>query len=174
MKTILLLRHAKSDWSDPSLVDFDRPLANRGLKDAPRMGDVLAGYNFVPDIIISSPARRAKQTAKHVAEACGYTKSIQWQESFYGATSDALISSLQQLNNRIDRPLLVGHNPTMEETVAELLTDDGTGAWTGWFIRIPTAGLVCLDVDIVDWATLDTGMAVLRWFLIPKLVKAIT
>ncbi len=63
MKTVLLLRHAKSDWGNPGLADFDRPLAKRGLKDAPRMGHVLTDFNVVPDKILASPARRAKQTA---------------------------------------------------------------------------------------------------------------
>ncbi len=173
MKTILILRHAKSDWGDPSLADFDRPLAKRGLKDAPQMGDVLAQFEVVPDKIISSTAKRAKQTAELVAEACGYRKlSIQWESTFYGANSDDLIDMLRRLPDRVERPMLVGHNPTMEETVSTLLT--GAEDWAGGIaIRMPTAALVCLDVDIVEWTTLEPGEATLRWFIIPKLVKAI-
>lgn len=173
MKTILLLRHAKSDWGNPSLVDFDRPLAKRGRKDAPRMGEVLAQFDHVPDAILSSPAKRARQTAELVVEACGYTKAIQWQADFYGGGSDELITSLQNLPQKVERPMLVGHNPTMEETVADLLGRVDSGWQDSLAIRIPTAGLVCLEVDLFDWSDLEPGEATLRWFLIPRLVKAI-
>jgi phosphohistidine phosphatase len=173
MKTILILRHAKSDWSDPYRTDFERPLAKRGLGDAPCMGEVLALFECVPDKIISSPAWRAKQTAELVAEACGYRKSIHWEGSFYGGGSQDLMAVLQCLPDTIERPMLIGHSPTLEETVA-LLLGHGGGGWNEDFpIRLPTAGLVCLDVGIEYWADLEPGDGVLRWFLIPKLVKAI-
>jgi len=172
VKTILILRHAKSDWGTPDLPDFDRPLAPRGLEDAPRIGQVLARFNCIPDQILASPAQRARQTAQMAAAACGYQKSIQWADDFYGGDSHTLIEALQRLSPSVERALMVGHNPTMEETVSTLLagpTEDEAVA-----IRIPTAGLVCLEVGIADWAMLQPGQASLRWFLIPKLVKAIT
>lgn len=172
MKTILVLRHAKSDWSDPSLADFDRPLARRGLKDAPRMGEILALFNHVPDRILASPAKRARQTAELVATTCGYKKSIQWEDSFYGGGSHDLIVALQRLPQTVERPLLIGHNPTLEETVTDLLWPHQTG-YENSFVQIPTAGLICLDVDAIEWADLESGQAMLRWFLIPKLIKAI-
>ena len=177
MKTILILRHAKSDWSNLGQTDFERLLAKRGLEDAPRMGKVLALFDCVPDRIIASPARRARQTAEIVAKTCGYQDTIQWEEVIYGGDHVDLITLLQQLPSRIERPLLVGHNPTLETTVAALCAsynqgrgDDQSEAWT---IKIPTAGLVCLKVDLTNWATLAPGQGVLHWFLIPKLVKAI-
>ncbi len=173
MKTILLLRHSKSDWSDPGLADFDRPLAKRGLKDAPRMGEILSLFQGVPDKILSSPARRAKQTAKIVAKACGYQQPIQWEDSFYGGSSVDLIMALKHLPDTVERPLLIGHNPSLEEAVTDLLSPHAEGWYQEWFIRIPTAGLVCLEADIMNWNGLGPGYATLRWFLIPKLVKAI-
>ncbi len=173
MKTVLLLRHAKSDWGNPGLADFERPLAKRGLKDAPRMGYVLADFEAVPDKILASPARRAKQTAEMAAKACGYKKSIAWQDSFYGGGSDALINTLKTLPDAVERAMLVGHNPTMEETVATLLLGYGSRWNQGFEIRFPTAALACLDLDIMEWADLEPGDATLRWFLIPRLVKAI-
>ncbi|MEM7345750.1 MAG: histidine phosphatase family protein [Chloroflexota bacterium] len=173
MKTVLLLRHAKSDWGHPGLADFDRPLAKRGLQDAPRMGEVLAAYNAVPDQIISSTAKRAKETTNLVAEACGYRKSIQWADQFYGATSDDLIAALRGLPNTVERALLVGHNPTMEETAADLLVTPDENWGNNLSIQMPTAGLVCLDLSIMDWSTVAPGCAILRWYLIPRLVKAI-
>lgn len=173
MKTILILRHAKSDWSQPFRTDFERPLAKRGLKDAPRMGEVLDLFACVPDRILSSPALRARQTAELAVKACGYRKSIHWEDSFYGGTCEDLILALQALPDTIERPMLIGHNPTLEETVALLLARCGEDWSEEYAIRIPTAGLVCLDVGITDWADLEPGDGVLRWFLIPKLVRAI-
>jgi phosphohistidine phosphatase len=172
MKTILLLRHAKSDWGEPGLADFERPLNKRGLKDAPVMGEALAFVGCIPDKILSSPARRAKQTTELVAEACGYDKKlIQWEDSFYGGGSGDLITALRRLPNDVERVLLVGHNPVMEQTAMVLLStyvDRAEG-----IIHFPTAGLACLEADITAWAELHLGQVVLRWFLIPKLAQAL-
>jgi phosphohistidine phosphatase len=173
MKTVLILRHAKSDWSDPGNADFDRPLAKRGLEDAPRMGEVLARFECVPDRILASPARRAKQTAELAAKACGYQKSIQWEDDFYGGNSSDLIGAVQRLPDTVERVLLIGHNPTLEETIAGLCVPDLAEMEDGWAIKIPTAGLVCLELDIMAWSELRRGDGVLRWFVIPKLVKAL-
>jgi phosphohistidine phosphatase len=173
MKTILILRHGKSDWSHPFRADFERPLAKRGLKDAPRMGEVLALFECVPDRIISSPAMRARQTTELAVKACGYRKSVHWADSFYGGTCEDLIIALQALPDAIERPMLIGHNPTLEETVALLLARCGEDWSEEFAIRIPTAGLVCLDVGITHWADLEPGDGILRWFLIPRLVRAI-
>ena len=169
MKTILLLRHAKSDRDNPTLADFERPLAKRGLKDAPRMGAVLSSFEIVPDRILASPARRAKETAQLVAEACGYKKAIEWHEAFYGGNAEDLIVALQRLPNSMEQVLLVGHNPTMEETVSALISGDERQP----IITMPTAALACLQVDVRDWAELEPGEGVLQWFLIPRLIKAI-
>ena len=174
MKTVLLLRHAKSDWGNPGLADFDRPLAKRGLKDAPIMGQVLADFDVIPEKILSSSAKRAKQPAELVAKACGYKQSISWHDSFYGAYTDTLIEALKSLPNNLERAMLVGHNPTMEETAAALLVGQETNWGQSLEIRMPTAALACLDLDIMSWEDLEPGDATLRWFLIPKLVKAIS
>lgn len=172
MKTILLLRHAKSDWGDPDLVDYERPLAKRGRKDAPRIGDVLLNFDVVPDKILSSPAKRAKQTAELVAESCGYKKSIAWHDSFYGGTSDDLIGAVWRLPDTVQRVMLVGHNPTMEDTAASLLLGDEADFEDTMSIKVPTAGLICLDAPVPDWSSLEPGDTILRWFLIPRLLKA--
>lgn len=177
MKTVLVLRHAKSDWGNPGLADLDRPLAKRGREDAPRMGEILALFDCVPDKILSSPAKRAKQTAEMVAKVCGYRQAIQWEESFYGGSSLDLIKVLQKLPDTVERALLIGHNPALEETVAMLCTStfsaikDEEGE--GGVIKLPTAGLVCINFEIDAWDDLEPGEGVLQWFVIPKLVKAI-
>lgn len=169
MKTVLILRHAKSDWGTPGQADFDRPLAKRGLEDAPRMGQMLALFKAVPQRILASPAKRARQTTEMVAQACGYKDSIQWEDSFYEGGSADLIEALRRLPANLERVLLVGHNPILEETVLSLCTTEANSV----VIRIPTAGLVCLNFEIEEWADLEPGEGVLQWFVIPKLVKAI-
>lgn len=177
MKTVLILRHAKSDWGEPDRPDFDRPLAKRGLEDAPLMGEVLAHFDCVPDKILSSPARRAQQTAELVAKACGYRKTIQWEDAFYEGSSEDLLAILPRLPETVERILLIGHNPMLEETVALLSAPHASAAedgWSeGWAIKIPTAGLVCLNFGIMTWSELQPGEGVLQWFVIPKLVKAL-
>ncbi|MFG0335704.1 MAG: SixA phosphatase family protein, partial [Maioricimonas sp. JB049] len=83
MKTLLLMRHAKSSWADPSKADHDRPLNARGKRDAPRMGQWLLEQNLVPDRIVSSTARRARKTASRVASGCGYTAEIVHERALY-------------------------------------------------------------------------------------------
>jgi phosphohistidine phosphatase len=173
VKTLLILRHAKSDWGDPERADFDRPLVQRGLNDAPLMGEVLARFDCRPDLILSSPALRARQTAELAARACGYARSIQWEDAFYGGGSRDVMAALQRLPDTVERPLVVGHNPTLEQVASSLVWPSGSD-WEGESVmRIPAAGLVCLDVDITAWAALEPGAGLVRWFLIPKLVKAI-
>jgi phosphohistidine phosphatase len=171
MKTILILRHAKSDWNTPGQADFDRPLNQRGLADAPLIGQLLARFGAVPEQILSSPARRARQTAALVAEACGYQDPIQWEETFYEADSADLIAALKRLPGRINSVLLIGHNPTLEETIVTLCVGSRL-KWGG--VRLPTAGLVCLEAEVKKWAALTPGdEVVMRWFLIPRLMQAI-
>jgi phosphohistidine phosphatase len=173
VKTVLLLRHAKSDRSDASQPDFDRPLTKRGLTDAARMGKVLADFQAVPDKILSSSAQRAKQTAELAAKACGYKEAIEWHDSFYSGDNQDLIHALQRLPNTVERAMLVGHNPTMEETAATLLLGGKVQGGEEYLIKMPTAGLVCLELSITSWAALKPGRAILTWFLIPRLIEAL-
>jgi phosphohistidine phosphatase len=168
------MRHAKSDWNDGSLSDYHRPLAPRGLKDAPRMGEVLSLFDCVPDWILASPAQRARETAELVADACDFLGEIQCVDDFYGGGSADLIEALQTLPPEVDVALLVGHNPTMEETAAALLAESRPGLVSRCRLQMPTAALACIDQDATDWRAWEPGDGILRWFLIPKLVKALT
>jgi len=172
MKTILLLRHAKSDWSNPSLSDFERPLAKRGEKDAPRMGNVLLRLRCMPDLIVSSPAMRTKMTAQLVTMQSGYRDEIHWEDSLYGGGVFDFMDVLKRLPREIERPMLVGHNPGVEETISHLMTPGSDNPYGTMKIRIPTAGLVYLEADIANWNELKPGTCILHWFLIPRLVKA--
>lgn len=146
MKTLLILRHAKSSWDNPALSDYDRPLNKRGKRDAPRMGKYLREQGVIPDRILTSSAKRARKTATKFAKACGYKGKIKRLESFYLAPPGIYLETLQAISNKHQRVMVVGHNPTMEQLVRHL---------TGQIERMPTAALAHIEISIRSWETLD-------------------
>ena len=147
MKTLLVLRHAKSSWNDSSLDDRERPLNARGRGDAPRVGDLLRGKGLTPDLIITSDAVRAHTTAQAVSEAAGVAADILVDPRLYLAGPQDIIAVLQSVaDDNVRIVLLVGHNPGLEELVAQL---------TGVAEDLPTAALVKLTVPIETWAELS-------------------
>ena len=110
MRTLTLIRHAKSSWAYPELSDFERPLNLRGLKAAPFIGSLMKENGFTPDAIVSSPAERAKQTAEWVREAAGFETEISFNERIYEATVGTLVSIISNIGETNDSALIVGHN----------------------------------------------------------------
>ena len=146
MKTLLILRHAKSSWANSRLADHDRPLDSRGKGDAPKMGRLLGREDLVPDLIISSSAERALRTAEFAAIAAGYDAEIQVTRDFYHAGPEGYIEVLQGVKDGHDRVMVVGHNPGMEELVEQL---------GGHYQRMPTAALAQIALPISRWRDLD-------------------
>ena len=162
MKTLYLLRHAKSSWKFPELDDFDRPLNKRGQRDAPRMGKRLQKQNILPDLIISSPARRAQQTAQEVAQSIGYTSTaILYDETVYEASAEALLTTLQTVDNRVAVLLLAGHNPGLTAL---------SNRFTSHYIdNIVTAGVVAMQFATDDWAEVGgSSPGQFLWYDYPK------
>lgn len=145
MKTLLILRHAKSGKKDTDMPDHDRPLKERGRRDAPRMGQVLLAQRLTPHLILSSTATRARRTAELVAEACDYAGDPVLTPEFYCATPDAYIERLRELDDRYAHVLVVGHNPGLELLLEQL---------TGESHRLPTAGLAQVHLPIASWQDL--------------------
>src|SRR5512140_3350636 len=114
MKTLLLMRHAKSSWKEPEISDFDRPLNKRGKRTAPHMGELLLEKELVPQLILSSNAVRARQTAEYTAAACGFTGDITYLHSLYLAEPAAYLDALAQVPDAIERVMVIGHNPGLE------------------------------------------------------------
>ncbi len=167
MKTIMLLRHAKSSWDDSSLKDFDRPLAKRGKKDTLRMGRFTKDVKSLPGSIISSPAKRAEQTVQLFAKSADIDLSmITWSENLYYGGARDYLSAVQKAPEGVDDIMLVGHNPLLEETVSLLSNEGG-----GYTVRIPTAALVCLEHPAIEWGQVKPGTARIKWMMIPKLLK---
>ena len=146
MKSILVLRHAKSSRKDPDLTDHDRPLNKRGKRDAPRMGRLLKKENLVPDIIISSTAVRARATAEAVAKASGYKGDITFNGSLYAAGPQAYIDAMHDLSDDYVRVVIIGHNPGLEELVEML---------TGEIHPMPTCSLAHINLRVDKWLETD-------------------
>lgn len=156
-RELLLLRHAKSDWNVGTSSDFERPLTKRGKKDASRAGKWLYREGLVPDLVISSPAERARQTAAKVCKSMDYKKNkIQWESEIYAGNVAELLRVLGRCPRNAHTVLLVGHNPGLEDLVLYLAGDDVEEPADGKLL--PTATLARLETGD-DWSTLDQGCA---------------
>ncbi len=146
MKTLLILRHAKSSWKHAELPDFDRPLNKRGKRDAPRMGELLRQADLLPDLILSSSAQRARQTTQAVVDSSGYPGEVRWMDSLYAAPPESYLEALRGLDDSLQRVMLVGHNPGLEELLEQLTGEDET---------LPTAAIAQVMLPIQSWNQLD-------------------
>ena len=164
MKTLVLCRHAKSDWPE-GVADVNRPLKERGYKDAEFLGKLLAKKQFLPDRIVSSPAKRALNTAEIMRKNLNYKKDILVQPSVYYEGTSSLISFVRDLPRELDTVMIFGHNPTMENAVRFILKADAP------FI-MPTSAMACLEIDGYSWTGIEEANKVsLRWFLVPRLKR---
>lgn len=164
-KLLTLLRHGKSDWDDPSLSDFARPLKRRGQRDAVRVGEHLASLGLVPDLIVSSPAVRARQTATLFAAALGYAGAIRWDERIYAANSVELMTLLRELPDGSAHVVLIGHNPGLEELVLRLAA--GGFVVADGRVHLPSAAAAHILLDLPSWAMLQPRCGRLEWIVTP-------
>ncbi|MBN1766145.1 MAG: histidine phosphatase family protein [Sedimentisphaerales bacterium] len=148
MKTLLLMRHAKSSWKDQSLSDHERPLNKRGKRDAPRMGELIKQKHLVPDMIISSTAVRARKTAEKVAQACGYTGEVVLRQELYHASPGTCLAVLARLGADNETVLLIAHNPGMVELL-DMLSDNP--------LDFPTAALAQITFEVDEWSDISLG-----------------
>jgi len=146
LKTLLLMRHAKSSWKHTELNDHDRPLAKRGKCDAPRMGQLVRQEELVPQLILSSTAVRARVTAEIVAEESGYEEDVVCRQELYAFDAEPYLEVLADLPDDFQRVMVVGHNPAMEELTTLL---------TGEAVPLPTAALVLVTLPIDRWRELE-------------------
>ena len=144
MKTLFLVRHAKSSRDNPSLPDRDRPLDDRGKQDAPKMGKRLAQRDAKPDLLVSSPALRALTTAQLIAEEVGYKrKDIVVDDRLYASSADDLLAVIRALDKKLNRVMLFGHNPEFTDLAHRLSSE---------IIDMPTSAVVEFDFDTKAWS----------------------
>lgn len=147
MKTLLLMRHAKSSWKIKDIPDHERPLNKRGRKDAPRMGIILDERELCPQTIIASSAMRSRQTAELVAETSGYSEPITFLDKLYMAEADEYLAVLGKLSDTIERVLIIGHNPGLE-TLHQILSNR--------IEALPTGTICHIALPIDKWSDLTS------------------
>lgn len=159
MKTLLLLRHAKSSWKIADQPDFERPLNGRGERAAPLMGRHLRQQKIEPDLILCSPAERARQTAALFTSAAKIGAELRYDERIYEASALQLLEVVTQADEAAETLMLVGHNPGMEELILLL---------TGETRLMPTAALAKIDLSPDKWAKVKEQTGRLDWIVKPK------
>jgi len=146
MKTLLVLRHAKSSWDDGTLDDHERPLNERGQRDAPQMGKVIREHRLIPDVVLSSDALRARQTTEAVAKAAHYAGEILLDPRLYGASPADIVKVLRTVEEtNAATVMIVGHNPGLEELVTRLTRERQD---------LPTAALAQIALPVDQWREL--------------------
>ncbi len=163
MKSIVLCRHAKSDWPT-GVSDLHRPLLPRGEHDATALAALLASQEFMPDLLASSPARRAIETAEIFKQGLGYQPDLQIVPSVYHEGVAELINYLRNLDEQHETVMIVGHNPTMENALTHFL-----GASSAF--ELPTCAMACLEFKGRPWKDLAPHHLHLRWLLVPRLKR---
>lgn len=159
MKKLYVLRHAKSSWDNPDWSDFERPLNARGLDSARFIGKLIYERNLQPQIVASSPAKRAKQTAVLVKELGEISPPITFDERIYEASPLTLFNLIREFDDKVDSALLIGHNPGFENLVRMLTRET---------ISMPTAALAKINLDIKSWHGLETVSNQLEFLILPR------
>jgi phosphohistidine phosphatase len=168
MKTVYLLRHAKSSWKDDSTEDFDRPLNKRGRAAATAMGGYLARRSITPAQVLCSSAKRARETMERLQAALGPAVPVRFEKGLYMADAPVLLRRLKRLNDSIASAMLVGHNPGLERLALLLAADSedpSTDARRTLETKFPTGSLAVIEADVDRWADLAPGCGRLTDFV---------
>lgn len=168
MKTLSLLRHAKSGWNDPVARDFDRPLNGRGRRAAEVMGAHLRGQGIGFDQVVASPAVRVVETLDHVATGLGETLAPVWDKRIYLASAATLLDVVQGLSDEAAHVLLVGHNPGLEDLVLMLVPRDDGALRDEAEVKYPTATFASITFAADRWADVAEGDGHLARFIRPR------
>lgn len=168
MKTLMLLRHAKSDWSAPDLADHDRPLNERGEAAADRMARYFADQGLRPGLILCSTARRTRETLSHLLTAWKSPPPARFEKALYLASPRTLQSLIQRTDPGQDSLLLIGHNPGMQVLAASLASTGPKAALADIAEKFPTGALAILTFDGKDWNAVRPGAGTLARFIKPR------
>lgn len=168
MKTLTLLRHAKSGWDDPVERDFDRPLNGKGRRAAVRMGRYMRDEELGFDLVVASPALRVQQTIAGVEDGYGKPLAPVYDRRIYMASAATLLDLIQGLDDSRERVLLVGHNPGLEDLVLMLVPESEGGCRSEVELKYPTAALAELRFDVTRWADIDEKKGVCERFMRPR------
>ena len=159
MKTLFVMRHAKSSWDNPALTDFERTLNARGLQAAPKMGELMRGKSLAPELIVASPAARARETAEIVNASAKFNCEIRFEPRVYEARAADLFEVIRELPDEFAAVLIIGHNPGLEDLVRHL---------TAEIREMPTAALAHIELDVKAWQGVGVGVGKLVNLYKPK------
>jgi len=163
VKTLFIIRHAKSSWDASNIDDFERPLNDRGKHDAPRMGKRLKEKDIKPTLLLSSPAKRALSTAKRIAKVLKYPKDdIKTDRRLYHADEETMLTIVRELKEKQDVVMIFSHNPGLTEFVNSLMDGELD------IDNVPTCGVVAFKLDLETWKDVDWGKGKLLFFDYPK------
>lgn len=168
MKTVILMRHAKSSWRDRSLDDHDRPLKKRGREAAPRMARWLEGEGLRPECVLCSSARRARETLELMREADPALPEPEMAPKLYEAAPAVLLGELKRLPEDCDSVLMIGHQPGLGELLRLIAGGVASARLKRAFEKFPTAAVAVLEADIAAWPELDPEAARLVAFTAPR------
>ena len=168
MKRLAVLRHAKSSWDQPDLEDFDRPLNERGWKAARKIGSALATRGFDFDRIVASTAVRVRETLDGVREKFALSAPIQFDSRIYLADVEQLLKIVRELPETVHRPLLVGHNPGLEQQLALLAIKDGDHFIQRVAHNFPTGAFALVDLPQDRWNRIEPGSGRIIELILPK------
>lgn len=168
MLTLSLLRHAKSDWADPRLEDFDRPLAKRGRKAAPEMAEQMIAAKLEPELVLCSAAKRTRETLALIADALSGKPKIKYEEELYLAPAMTLLERLRKVKKGIGHVLMIGHNPGLQALALELTLDGSREDIRALAIKFPTAALAVLTFPVEAWSEIGPASGHLVRLVTPQ------
>ena len=168
MTLLAVLRHAKSSWDDPSLKDFDRPLNERGRKAARQMGRELKQRRVRLDHVIASPALRVRETIDGVAKGYGDRWDVQFEPQIYEAGVEGLFRLVRSIPEHFHAPVLIGHNPTVQQLVLKLTRDDEKGLRGKVAAKYPTAALALIELPAPRWDEVQPESGTIVELILPR------
>jgi phosphohistidine phosphatase len=171
MLTLSLLRHAKSSWKNPTLPDRERPLASRGVADAPVMGRAMAERGIDPELILCSSARRTVDTLALVLPELKVEPKVVYEDSLYHPSPAEMLQMLRTIQPGADRVMIVGHNPEIQAFALDLIGSGPKHMRDRLTEKFPTAGLVVINFTAGLWSSIDVNSGSLNLFLTPKELK---
>ncbi len=168
MKTIFLLRHAKSSWDDDSLPDHDRPLSERGRAAAPRIGAYMRGADYLPDLVLCSTSTRTRRTLDAVLSELGVEPAIEFHEELYLAAPSEMLDLVRSVPDTVEAVLLVGHNPGTGMLAVALSGDGLPERIYQMRAKFPTTGLAIIELSVDRWKDVVGGCGTLKEFIRPR------
>jgi phosphohistidine phosphatase len=171
---LMIFRHAKAEKSAPGMRDRDRPLAPRGLKEAPRMGAFMARHKLVPRHALVSPSRRTRETWDGLAGALPGSIPVFYEDRLYDATPEAIVAVIKETPADIRALIVIGHNPGLHETARLLIASGDVEARERLNEGLPTSGLAVIDFAGDDWEKIHASGGRLERFVTPRLLKTAT